>query len=96
MAGVSFTVLEVGQLLDFAFLIHNVLASHWVVLFHFEFIRRGTLVFIRGIKMACTSGRVHSDLFSHDNSPLNLFAASAHIRQHLLNAQLIDDTHTLA
>ena len=96
MAGVFYTALEVRRLLDFAFLIHNMLACHGIVLFHFEFIRRGSLVFIRGIEMTCTRGRVHSDLLSHDNSPLDLFAASADICQHLLNAKLVDDTHTFA
>jgi hypothetical protein len=73
-----------------------VLARNRVVLFHFELVRRSSLVLVRGIEMACTSGRIHSDLVSHGNSPLNLFTASANICQHLLNATLVDDTHAFA
>jgi hypothetical protein len=93
MAGVSFTVLEVGRLLDLTFLVHHVFAHDRIVFFPFEFVRCSSLVLVRGIEVPCTSGRVHSDFVSHGNSPLNLFAASADIFQHLLNAALVDNTH---
>jgi hypothetical protein len=85
-----------GQLLDLAFLIHYVFANDGVVLFHFELVRRSSFVLIRGIEMTCTGGGIHSDLVSHRNSPLNLFAARANLGQHLLNTLLVDNTHTLA
>ena len=68
-----------GRLLDLAFLVHDVFAHHGVVLFHFQLVWRGPLVFVRGIEVTCTGGGIHSDLVSHRNSPLNLFAASANV-----------------
>jgi hypothetical protein len=80
MAGVSCEVLVGrGRLLDLAFLVHDVFAHHGIVLFHFQLVRRGPLVFIRSIEVACTGGGIHSDLVSHCNSPLDLFAASANV-----------------
>ena len=57
IAGV-FGMVLVGEwrLLDLAFLIHDVLACHRVVLFHFKLVRCRTLVLIRGVKVPGTRG----------------------------------------
>ena len=84
------------RLFDFAFLVHDMLANHWVIFFHFQLVGRGSLVFVRGVEMACASGRIHSDLFSHRYSPLYLFAASSNVGQDLFYAVLVNNPHTLA
>jgi hypothetical protein len=83
-------------LLDLTFFVHDVLAYDGIVLFHFKFVRRGALVFVRGIKMSGTSGGIHSDFLSHGNSPLNDFTARADIGQYLFNSVLVNYTHSLA
>jgi hypothetical protein len=87
---------EQRQLLDFAFFINDVFSNHGVVHFLLEFVRGSALVFVRGIEVARASGRIHADLVSHCPSPLNLFAASANISQHLLDTVLVDNAHALA
>jgi hypothetical protein len=72
-----------------------VFADHGIVLFHFELVGGGSLVLVRGIEMAGTRGRIHSDFLSHRFSPLNLFTASANIGQHLFDAVFVDDPHAL-
>lgn len=90
------TTVKERRLFDFAFLVHDMLANHWVIFFHFQLVGRGSLVFVRGVEMACASGRIHSDLFSHGYSPLNLFTASTYIGQNLFDAVFVDNSHTLA
>ena len=44
------------RLLDLAFLVHDMLARHRVVLFHFKLVRCRTLILIRGVKVTGTRG----------------------------------------
>jgi hypothetical protein len=44
-----------NQLLDFAFLVHHVLAYYRIVLFHFQFVWSRTLVFVSRVEVACAS-----------------------------------------
>ena len=44
------------RLLDFAFLIHDMLARYRVVLFHFKLVRCRALILIRGVKVPGTRG----------------------------------------
>jgi hypothetical protein len=41
-------------LLDLAFLIHDMLARHGIVLLHFQLVWSGTLVLVSGIEVTCT------------------------------------------
>lgn len=52
------------QLLNFGFLVHHVLANHWIVLFHLHFFRSVFLILIRGVEVAGTFGRYHADFIS--------------------------------
>jgi hypothetical protein len=47
--------IEGNQLLDFAFFIHNVLASNWIVLFDFHLAWHITLVLVSRVEMTSTS-----------------------------------------
>ena len=51
-------------LLDFGFLVRDMLASLWIELDDFDFFRRGPLVFGRSIEMTGTRGGFQFDFFS--------------------------------
>jgi hypothetical protein len=44
-----------NQLLDFAFFVHNVLASNWIVLFDFHLAWHITLVLVSRVEVTSTS-----------------------------------------
>ena len=52
-AGVSGCIMQ-NDLLNFAFLIHHMLAGDWIVLLLLQLIRGGALVFVSGIEVPCT------------------------------------------
>jgi hypothetical protein len=43
------------QLLDLGFLVHHMLANHWIEFFHFQLFRHGALVLGSGVKVASLS-----------------------------------------
>ena len=55
------------KLLDLGFLVHDVLTRHGIVLFHFKLVGHGSLVLVRGVKMAGARRRIHSNFFAHDS-----------------------------
>lgn len=65
---------SLSVLLNFAFFVHHVLADYGIKLFHFKLVWCGSLIFVCGVEVASASRRNHSDFFSHNRLPLNLFA----------------------
>lgn len=55
------------ELLDFGFLVHDVLANRWVKLFHFKFASHGALVFGRGVEVSSARRGHEFDFFSHES-----------------------------
>ena len=45
------------NLLNFSFFVDNVLADGWIVFFDLHLVRRITLIFVRSVKVSCTSAR---------------------------------------
>jgi hypothetical protein len=54
-----------SRLLDFGFLVHNVLTDHRIVFLEFEFIRGVPLVFISGVEVTGTGTGHQLDLIAH-------------------------------
>ena len=55
MARVSIVNFSERRLLNFTFLIHDMLAHDGVIFFHFQFVGRGTLILVCGVKVSSTS-----------------------------------------
>jgi len=85
-----------NQLLDLAFLVDHMLADHRVEFLDFHLFRHISLVLGRGIEMTGTGAGNELDLVTHDDVPLDLFAAGADIRQYGGDAQFVDNAHALA
>jgi len=54
-----------GSLLNLSFFVNDMLARHWIVLFHLKLVGHGPLVFVSGVKMARPGRGIHSNLLSH-------------------------------
>ena len=70
---------------------------HWIVLFHFHFIRCGSFILVSGVIMASASTRNQFDFIPHSYRPyfsLNFDALFANIGQHGIDSQFINDSHT--
>jgi len=61
-------------LLDFCFLVHDVLSYDWIEFFHFQFSCHGALILGRGVEMSGARGGHEFDLVSHDVFPLRVRA----------------------
>ena len=91
-------------LLDFGFLVRDMLASLGIELDDFDLFRRSPLVFGRSIEMTGTRGGFQFDFFSacfsHNKNlskkepkiGLDFFAASAKIGENGIDTELVDDT----
>ena len=82
-------------LLNFGFFIGNVLARDGVVFFTLQFVGRITLVLHGGVKVAGIGAGNKFDFFTHNITPLYLFATTAHVCQHDINPDFVYHTHTL-
>ena len=70
------------------------LANDGIVFFDLHFFRHGFFVFSGGVEMASAFARNQFDFVTHILIPLNFFAAATDIRQHSIDAVLVDYTHT--
>jgi hypothetical protein len=88
------------QLLDLAFLVHDVLAHDGIVFLYFHFRGHVLLVFIGRIEVTGAGRGSQADLVSRalghcSNPPLYFFAACPQVFQHDIDAFLVDDAQTL-
>jgi hypothetical protein len=74
------------------------LACHRVKLQEFKLFRSSAFVFVSRVEMPSTSRGFQFDLFAcafcHNRSPLDLLAASTHLKQDGVDAVLVDGTQT--
>src|ERR1700693_949852 len=83
---------EDSSLFDLGFLVRDVLAHDRVELAYFHLVRMQPLVLHCDVEMAGTGRGQQFDLFAHAPILLELDAASAQIREHRLEAVLLDRT----
>src|SRR5512139_588840 len=81
-------------LLQLGFFVGNVLARNRIKFLDLDFFGSGALVLGGGIEMTCTSTGFQFDFFTHDSYSLDLFAASAHFKQHGIDTILVDRAQT--
>ena len=71
------------------------LARDGVVFFTLQLVGRITLVFHCGVEVTGIGTGNKFDFFTHNITPLYLFATAAHVCQHDINPDLVDHPHTL-
>ena len=71
------------------------LARDGVVFFTLKFVGRITFVLHGGVKVAGIGAGNKFDFFTHNITPLYLFATTAYVCQHDINPDFVYHTHTL-
>lgn len=64
-----------------------------IKLFDLHLFRLSALIFRSCVIVTCTGTGYEFNFVSHDRSPLNLFTASTHIAQYLIDTQFINDAY---
>ena len=68
-ASAGFFRIQESLLLDFRFLVIDVLAYHGIVFLEYHLVRGIFLVLVGGVEVACASGGYQFDQISHDAAP---------------------------
>ena len=68
-ASAGFFGVHESLLLDFGFLVLDVLANHGIVFLEYHLVRSVFLVLVGGVVVACASGGYQFDQISHDAAP---------------------------
>ena len=84
-----------NDLLNFAFLIHHMLAGDWIVLLLLQLIRGWCACFCQWYRSDQYQLKNSCELFLSSIFSLNLLAARSHFFKNGFDTLLVDNTHTL-